>query len=1054
MNKKFLSAILFGALMVTSTGTFVSCKDYDDDIKDLQGQINSNKDAIAALQKLVGEGKWVTNITSIENGFTVTMSDGTSQNVTGIKGADGKNGTEWTIGEDGFWYKDGEKTTSQAVAKDGEDGKAGATAPSPKINADGFWVIYELDATTGEFVEKTTEISAAGTSAYYVMKNGVYYLNIADETGKFAEIALPATSDGFVVEAPYSFVKVIFDYAKWNPTASNDFKTLSAKFPDIAKIEKNALVKQGGNLPVLVTPASVELTDDFSYSLQQINGKTADIKISTPVKGLPAGADIEEGGMVTRAADASACFWTLSIEPSIVNKEYVQVSEKPASLVVENAKGTVVKTTFAYGVFSNKLTDKAVAINPVSVTTGSATYAAEIDLLAYDEKQKSYPIYIENGYVGYQIITLTNKYQIEKYGLSIADDNRTLKIANMPADVTGITVDLNVLALGLNGSTAKKDVTIKIGQEVSASANLSAKALTLNGQDQIIKWNISELGLSAVDLDKVLSGSVNVTVTREYTDASDNDAYEVVFYSNAENANQVVYYNAAGEVTKYNNSAHSWTNKDAATFGITLNASKNVTGNLAKVQIGEHQYVAGAVAAPAEYNVSLTSKEGTTVIYSAETTLTTSLPEVQTSFIKLADGFVENGVLQVIGTVSDNNVTYDLNQPFVLKNVTIDGFVDMDFDENETSTTSTAYYNWVPEASKGVAGKSLTVNVWKTKKQVEDAKLGEWSAAKWNQLYVTRNLRANIYFFGNELNAAVYDFKATVKSTIYSNTPKSVVTITDSKMVSNYGGDAIDIKKAIDKAVYAAGPKKGQTYKLFDVAGTTSKIENYADYDVYNDATKGVKFSGDYVVDANGAPVAITKADLTKLGMSAAYYAAMSATDVIYMYKSKQTLKKTVNGVEITTTVDGWTEIMTVVNKYYGYNGKGEWTITKNNPKTDKTWTAADITADGGDAYIALFNAYKAKLAFNKSKEVTLDPVKGESKDAALNTVTVEFADAAEAAKYVTPDLKNFKVTPKAVKDITEAPEKVTIPMNLVVNDIWGMTMKVPFNVTVQTTKP
>ena len=35
MNKKFLSAILFGALMVSSTGTFVSCKDYDDDIDNL-----------------------------------------------------------------------------------------------------------------------------------------------------------------------------------------------------------------------------------------------------------------------------------------------------------------------------------------------------------------------------------------------------------------------------------------------------------------------------------------------------------------------------------------------------------------------------------------------------------------------------------------------------------------------------------------------------------------------------------------------------------------------------------------------------------------------------------------------------------------------------------------------------------------------------------------------------------------------------------------------------------------------------------------------------------
>jgi len=43
MNKKFLSAILFGALMVTSTGTFVSCKDYDDDIENLQTQVDATK---------------------------------------------------------------------------------------------------------------------------------------------------------------------------------------------------------------------------------------------------------------------------------------------------------------------------------------------------------------------------------------------------------------------------------------------------------------------------------------------------------------------------------------------------------------------------------------------------------------------------------------------------------------------------------------------------------------------------------------------------------------------------------------------------------------------------------------------------------------------------------------------------------------------------------------------------------------------------------------------------------------------------------------------------
>ena len=37
MRKK---SLLFGALLVASTGTFTSCKDYDDDISNLQTQIN------------------------------------------------------------------------------------------------------------------------------------------------------------------------------------------------------------------------------------------------------------------------------------------------------------------------------------------------------------------------------------------------------------------------------------------------------------------------------------------------------------------------------------------------------------------------------------------------------------------------------------------------------------------------------------------------------------------------------------------------------------------------------------------------------------------------------------------------------------------------------------------------------------------------------------------------------------------------------------------------------------------------------------------------------
>ena len=54
MRKKYLSALLFGALLFASAGTFTSCKDYDDDIKNLQGQIDKKAD-LSSLTEQVTE---------------------------------------------------------------------------------------------------------------------------------------------------------------------------------------------------------------------------------------------------------------------------------------------------------------------------------------------------------------------------------------------------------------------------------------------------------------------------------------------------------------------------------------------------------------------------------------------------------------------------------------------------------------------------------------------------------------------------------------------------------------------------------------------------------------------------------------------------------------------------------------------------------------------------------------------------------------------------------------------------------------------------------------
>ncbi len=60
MNKKFLSVILFSALMVGTAGTFTSCKDYDDDIKDLQGQLDkkASLDDLMRNYKMLWKKKW------------------------------------------------------------------------------------------------------------------------------------------------------------------------------------------------------------------------------------------------------------------------------------------------------------------------------------------------------------------------------------------------------------------------------------------------------------------------------------------------------------------------------------------------------------------------------------------------------------------------------------------------------------------------------------------------------------------------------------------------------------------------------------------------------------------------------------------------------------------------------------------------------------------------------------------------------------------------------------------------------------------------------------
>lgn len=77
MNKKYLNVILFSALMMGTAGTFTSCKDYDDDIADLNGRVDAVEKGLEALKADFGALGYVKDVTFANGKLTVTKSDGT-----------------------------------------------------------------------------------------------------------------------------------------------------------------------------------------------------------------------------------------------------------------------------------------------------------------------------------------------------------------------------------------------------------------------------------------------------------------------------------------------------------------------------------------------------------------------------------------------------------------------------------------------------------------------------------------------------------------------------------------------------------------------------------------------------------------------------------------------------------------------------------------------------------------------------------------------------------------------------------------------------------------
>lgn len=131
------------AAVLFSSVAFTGCKDYDDDINNLQSQIDANKKLIDDINNLVKGGAVITGVTKITDGnggIRITLSDNRTFDITngangaaGAPGAPGKDADVWTIVEkDGkyVWAKNGEATEFPAQGPAGAPGAAAQQAPT------------------------------------------------------------------------------------------------------------------------------------------------------------------------------------------------------------------------------------------------------------------------------------------------------------------------------------------------------------------------------------------------------------------------------------------------------------------------------------------------------------------------------------------------------------------------------------------------------------------------------------------------------------------------------------------------------------------------------------------------------------------------------------------------------------------------------------------------------------------------------------------------------------------------------------------------------------
>ena len=447
MNKKFLSAILFGALMVSSTGTFVSCKDYDDDIDNLQEQIN----------KLATKEDMTSQIATLQAALDAAKTEAAAAKASAEQAVAKANSAESTATE-------AEKAAAQA-ALDAANAKAEAIKAAQDEVAK---VKAELEAAIDSKFEAEKEALAKTISELTETSKKLTGLT----TDMITSIDLQ-TAEGFTTQLDLNYYQIA-DNKTWGGKTSYTFgKDMEGSFT----VSAGEIFANPASLLVSVAPANAALPAEI-LSIVDSEGTSINDYInltsSSYTDKLYKGARAASNGLYTVTAELKK-----------------DADKKAFAKLLDDGKTTSDKKYVAFAVAATKENRTVTSTYDVTIqsTTNSITKAIEIDTrstikssIAEEGTLKKW-----NGYNGGKPETTATPNN--EYCYPVVDGEAfTIKVASKADAVATETATSKVLA---------SYVVVDIDNGALSTTDKAAiKSLTITGDvNKVSKENVFNIAI-------------------------------------------------------------------------------------------------------------------------------------------------------------------------------------------------------------------------------------------------------------------------------------------------------------------------------------------------------------------------------------------------------------------------------------------------------------------------------------------------------------------------------------------------------------------------------